>query len=119
MAYLELQMTYDRCGCDRDKITDLCGGGGPPRVDDNEITNDPRVRARGEAPAAILALGANERWEPKEPRQKWRVPEGLRMCRDRYAWNGTGAPVGVAISKAPPASFGASFGASCKGALGL
>ncbi len=29
MAYLELQMTYDRCGCDRDKITDLCGGGGP------------------------------------------------------------------------------------------
>ena len=41
------------------------------------------------------------------------------MCRERYAWNGTGAPVGVAISKAPPASFGASFGASCKGALGL
>jgi len=74
---------------------------------------------RAGGPFAGEALGANERWEPKEPRQKWRVPEGLRMCRDRYAWNGTGAPVGVAISKAPPASFGASFGASCKGALGL
>ena len=73
---------------------------------------------RPAGPFAGEALGANERWEPKEPRQKWRVPRGCACTRDRYAWNGTGAPVGVAISKAPPASFGASFGASCKGALG-
>ena len=76
MAYLELQMTYDRCGCDRDKITDLCGGGRPPRVDVNEIANDPRVRAHGEAPAAILALGVNERVSREYA--KYRRP--VRLC---------------------------------------
>ena len=76
MAYLELQMTYGRCGCDRDKITDLCGGGRPPRVDVNEIANDPRVRAHGEAPAAILALGVNERVSREYA--KYRRP--VRLC---------------------------------------
>ena len=47
-------------------------------VDDNEIANDPRVRARGAAPAAILALGVNGDDIRQIPPARPTVPRRLR-----------------------------------------
>ena len=94
----------------------------PPRAAACNVTHDLRqfVRTwvapwRAGGPFAGEALGANGRWEPKEPRQKWR-PRGAADVRDRYAWNGAGAPVGVAISRRRPRASARASARAARGA---